>query len=279
MENEESIIEQILCRKNGMSPSDQKVAQIVLNKPKEVVNYTISQLAQAAGVSGASVTRFCHNLNLSGFHQLKVSLARVKSPVSSLASLNQDDVSQALDQIAASKEDEIDRTIRRLPAATLKEVLDLLENSRLIQVAAEGDTYPVAEDAVYKLNQLGLLAISSPTMETVIGQAMNMSNSDCLWLISNSGESSGLLKLADLAKEKGIKVVAMTNRPDSPLVAKSDYHLTTAIGQTVLQEEYLFSRLASSSLVEAIFLLLLNRDKKRLSHIQAHEKLIADRKV
>ena len=196
-----------------------------------------------------------------------------------MASLNQDDVSQALDQIAASKEDEIDRTIRRLPAATLKEVLDLLEKSRLIQVVAEGDTYPVAEDAVYKLNQLGLLAISSPTMETVIGQTMNMSSSDCLWLISNSGESSGLLKLADLAKEKGIKVVAMTNRPDSPLAAKSDYHLTTAIGQTVLQEEYLFSRLASSSLVEAIFLLLLNRDKKRLTHIQAHEKLIADRKV
>lgn len=261
MENEESIIEQILRQKNGMSPSDQKVAQIVLNKPEEVVNYTISQLAQAAGVSGASVTRFCHNLNLSGFHQLKVSLARVKSPVSSLASLNQDDVSQALEQIAASKEDEIDRTIRRLPADTLKEVLDLWEKSRLIQVAAEGDTYPVAEDAVYKLNQLGLLAVSSPTMETVIGQTMNMSNSDCLWLISNSGESSGLLKLADLAKEKGIKVVAMTNRPDSPLAAKSDYHLTTAIGQTVLQEEYLFSRLASSSLVEAIFLLLLNRDK------------------
>ena len=78
MENEESIIEQILRQKNGMSPSDQKVAQIVLNKPEEVVNYTISQLAQAAGVSGASVTRFCHNLNLSGFHQLKVSLARVK---------------------------------------------------------------------------------------------------------------------------------------------------------------------------------------------------------
>ena len=279
MENEESIIEQILRQKNGMSPSDQKVAQIVLNKPEEVVNYTISQLAQAAGVSGASVTRFCHNLNLSGFHQLKVSLARVKSPVSSLASLNQDDVSQALDQIAASKEDEIDRTIRRLPAATLKEVLDLLEKSRLIQVVAEGDTYPVAEDAVYKLNQLGLLAISSPTMETVIGQTINMSSSDCLWLISNSGESSGLLKLADLTKEKGIKVVAMTNRPDSPLAAKSDYHLTTAIGQTVLQEEYFFSRLASSSLVEAIFLLLLNRDKKRLTHIQAHEKLIADRKV
>lgn len=279
MENEESIIEQILCQKSGMSPSDQKVAQIVLNNPEEVVNYTISQLAKAAGVSGASVTRFCHNLNLSGFHQLKVSLARVKSPVSSLASLNQDDVSQALDQIAASKEDEIDRTIRRLPAATLKEVLDLLENSRLIQVAAEGDTYPVAEDAVYKLNQLGLLAISSPTMETAIGQTMNMNSSDCLWLISNSGESSGLLKLADLAMEKGIKVVAMTNRPDSPLAANSDYHLTTAIGQTVLQEEYLFSRLASSSLVEAIFLLLLNRDKKRLSHIQAHEKLIADRKV
>ncbi|WP_201346489.1 MurR/RpiR family transcriptional regulator, partial [Lactobacillus nasalidis] len=252
---------------------------IVLKQPEEVVNYTISQLASAAGVSGASVTRFCHNLGLAGFHQLKVSLARVNSAPSALTELEADDASKALKQIAASKEDEISRTLRRLPADELKKVLDLFENSRLIQVAAEGDTYPVAEDAVYKLNQLGLLAISSPAPETALAQTLNLQAADCLWLISNSGESAGLIRQADLARKRKIKVVSMTNRADSPLALKSDYHLPTAVGQTILQEEYLFSRLASSALVEAIFLLLLNRDKKRLANIQAHEKLIADRKI
>ena len=61
------IIDTIYSKLATMSASDQKIAQVILKQPEQVVNYTISKLATEAEVSDASVPRFCHNLNLTGF--------------------------------------------------------------------------------------------------------------------------------------------------------------------------------------------------------------------
>ncbi|MCT7789089.1 MAG: MurR/RpiR family transcriptional regulator, partial [Lactobacillus crispatus] len=49
------IIDTIYSKLSTMSASDQKIAQVVLKRPEQVVNYTISKLAAEAGVSDASV--------------------------------------------------------------------------------------------------------------------------------------------------------------------------------------------------------------------------------
>lgn len=54
-----------------------KIAQKIIENPGQIVNCTISELANLAKVSGASVTRFCHNLGLAGFHDLKIQLVQV----------------------------------------------------------------------------------------------------------------------------------------------------------------------------------------------------------
>lgn len=87
-----------------------------------------------------------------------------------------------------------------------EDVLNLLTHSRVIQISAEGDTYPVAADTVYKFNQIGLFAMSSGgSVETAIAQTMNLTAQDCLLVISNSGESAALLKQIRGAKENGMK--------------------------------------------------------------------------
>ncbi|GAJ25554.1 transcriptional regulator [Liquorilactobacillus sucicola DSM 21376 = JCM 15457] len=98
-------------------------------------------------------------------------------------------------------------------------------------------------------------------------------------MISNSGEARSLLKQMDVAHKKRMSIIAITNRPDSPIALKADLHLTTAVRQKVLQSEYYFSRVAALTVVEALYLLLLSNDKKRLSKIREHEDIISDKKV
>lgn len=103
--------------------------------------------------------------------------------------------------------------------------MNILKKSRIVQFAAEGDTYIVAQDAEYKFNQIGRLAISSNMWENTLAQTLNMSSQDCIVAISNSGESSRLLKQIEGAKKKGIKVIAITNHSESPLALLADYHI------------------------------------------------------
>ena len=274
------IIDTIYSELSTMSASDQKIAQVVLKQPEQVVNYTISKLATEAGVSDASVTRFCHNLNLTGFHDLKIQLAQNATESVSLQNMSRDDASANLELIEKNKVAEIKATLENVTEAKLDRVLRFLTESRIVQVSAEGDTYPVAADAVYKFNQIGLLAIDSGgTIETAIAQTMNLNKKDCLLVISNSGEAAGIIKQIKVAKQKGMQVIAITNRADSPIALLADVHLKTAVRQTVMQSQYYFSRVASMTMIEALYLLLIARDAERVEHIKEHEAIISNQKI
>ncbi|ULQ50204.1 MurR/RpiR family transcriptional regulator [Liquorilactobacillus nagelii] len=276
----ENVIDMIYSNLSAMTQTDKKIAQSILKNPGDAVNYTISELASKSSVSEASVSRFCKNLQLTGFHQLKIELAKVSDDESSYYKVvNIDNIQQAITNIKDNKNSEISNTLASIDTSTIKKVMKLIENSRVFQIAAEGNTFPVVEDASYRFNQIGILTICSESWETSIGQTLNLASDDVLMVISNSGESKRLLKQIRIAKKKGIKVIAITNRSDSPIALEADYHLRTAVRQKVLQSEYYFSRVAAMTVVETIFLLLIAKDRKRLSRITEHEAIISDTKI
>jgi len=274
----QNIIDVIYNKLPHMSVTDKKIAEVIIDRPQAVIDYTISQLAKESDVSDASVSRFCRNLDISGFHQLKTRLAQVSEDENVSAVIN-DDIQESMQNIAINKNIEISNTLKNLATEKIKQVLKLIKEARLIQVIAQGNTYPVAVDAVYKFNQIGMLAISDPASETSIAQTLNMNKTDILIVISNSGESKSLMQQLEVAKSRGIKVISITNREDSPIAQESDIHLKTYVREQIFQSEYYFSRIAASTMIEAIFLLLIGGDKKVLAKISAHEELISDRKI
>lgn len=71
----------------------------------------------------------------------------------------------------------------------LKKILDVINNADTVFMAAVGNTIPVAMDGAYKLNQIGIRAMSTPICETELGYSYNLIDKDVVVAISNSGES------------------------------------------------------------------------------------------
>src|ERR1044072_2127512 len=59
----------------SLSRSERRVATEVLDDPRAVAASTISELAQRCGTSETTVIRFCRTLGLSGYPQLRLTLA------------------------------------------------------------------------------------------------------------------------------------------------------------------------------------------------------------
>jgi len=59
-----------------LRPSERKVAQLVLDAPREVVSSSIASVAQQAGISEPSVMRFCTVIGFAGFQEFKLYLAQ-----------------------------------------------------------------------------------------------------------------------------------------------------------------------------------------------------------
>lgn len=275
-----NLLERIYEKKPQMTAADQKIAAVILQDPAKIVDLTISQLAKLAIVSEASISRFCRNLNLVGFHQLKIELAqsveqtKVPAPAAGV-----DDWQSAIKVIEQNKQLEISGTLANFTTDLAKVIIDRLTSCRLLQVAAEGNTFPVAADAVYRFNQIGILAVADQSPATALAQTLNLTAADTLLVISNSGESKELLKQVKVAKQQQTKVIAITNRNESPLALQADWHLKTVVRQQVLQSEYYFSRVAAMTAVETLFLLMIAQEPQRKELIKRHEELTADMKV
>src|ERR1700743_1221663 len=60
----------------SMAKRARKIAEYVIQHPKKVIGMSVTELAEATDSSDGSVINFCQGLGLSGFQQLKLSLAQ-----------------------------------------------------------------------------------------------------------------------------------------------------------------------------------------------------------
>ncbi len=244
---------------------------------------TIAELAAESGASEATISRFCRKCNMNGFHHLKISLAKeiVESkeheiPVSN--DIDEYNIGQSLQNILANKIEELKQTVSMINEKKLKEILDLLKNAKNVQLVAVGNTIPVALDGTYKFNQIGIPTVSNTIWETQIAYTFNLTKEDVIIAISNSGASKRLMNMIDIANEKGATTISITNNEHSPLAMSSKYHITTATREKLFLDEYYFSRVSASMVIEILYLFLTVGKKDVYESISRHEQSIADDK-
>ena len=61
-----------------MGSAEKRIADFIINNSQDLLSLSISELAQKCNCGEATVTRFAKRLNLSGYQQLKISIAKEK---------------------------------------------------------------------------------------------------------------------------------------------------------------------------------------------------------
>ena len=284
MKESQSVVGVICSSYDSYFDAEKKIADCIIERKEDVIDMTVAELAKASGTSDATVSRFCRRCGFKGFQHLKMSLARevLEEQGKSIQVSNdilREDISQSLQNILANKVAELTQTVSMMEPKKLEKILACLEAAGTVQVAAVGNTIPVALDFSFKLNQLGIPAVSGTIWETQIAYTLNMKKGDVVVVISNSGMSRRLLTLVEGAKENGVTVISVTNSPESPVAAASDYHITTATREKLLLDEFCFSRVSATMVVEVLYLLLSAGKTDSYESIRRHEIAISEDKT
>ncbi len=236
--------------------SAQKVAQFILNSPRETINLTITELGGRAGVSEASIVRFAQSLGYSGFHALKISLAEdIVSPMLLVhEDLTPDDApASAVQKAMTAGMRSLEDTVRILDMPVLEAAIQTLCNARQIELFASGNSIPLAMDLNFRLTKIGLHSRFSvdPTMQEMY--ASLTTPGDVAVGISHTGSSKDTVYALELAKQRGAVTVCITNHSDSPLTRYGDYCLFTSTRVSHFREEEMASNLAALALAEALY--------------------------
>ncbi len=276
---EGSVINQICASMDSFFDTEKKIGDYIVRNPKKVVDMTVGELAKECCVSEASVSRFCKRIELKGFHHLKISLARelvdAKDDGEISGHISVDDMEGSLRGILSNKMEELRQTVAMIDREELKKILDVINNADTVLMAAVGNTIPVAMDGAYKLNQIGIRAMSTPIWETELGYSYNLTDKDVVVAISNSGESTGVIQILEAAKSRGAVAISITNNARSSVAELSTYHITTATREKLFLDGYCFSRVSATMVIEIIYLLLASMRKESYESIVRHEQAMA----
>lgn len=242
---------ELLTRLRGvlgeLNPAEAKLARSILSNPTEALESSVDALAAHAGVSTATVIRFCRSIGFQGLRDFRLALAielqhKDAVPLSPTANIAQ--------RILATNIKALEDTVALLDTTAIEQAAQRLAQANNITALAAGLSAPIAQDAAHRLQRLGLPAHYFAERYNQLIQAGNLMAGQVALMISHSGRTTHTVQCAELAKARGAFTLAITSAPHAPLAQKVDLCLITAT--TEHGEEAVASRLAHLAVVDII---------------------------
>lgn len=248
---------------SSMSQVERKIADCILENPEKIVNSTLVYVAAKAGVAEGSVINFSKMLGYKGFSQLKINLAQDCAPGNDQTEINQKDstkqiMRKLIDRAITSFESTYD-TIHE----EMNEVAELLMKAEKILVVGVGQSNIIAKDLAMRMMWIKLSAIcETDALLAGIIIEQQLKKGDVIFAISNSGRTKEILMLAEAARAKGIKVVALTSHANSPLIGLSDAALVAVSIEAQDYREAQTARLTKLMIGDCLITYISNRNNK-----------------
>ena len=145
----------------SMSNAEQRIANNILEHPRDIVHLSITELAVRSQVSDATVVRFCRRLGMQGYQEMKVNLAQdLVSPIESIHEEVQetDSAAEVLTKVFASTMHTLEYTLRIIDKRQFQQALDAIYQAKTIHIYGCGNSSSVALDMQHKLMRLSMHA-------------------------------------------------------------------------------------------------------------------------
>ncbi|WP_375590301.1 MurR/RpiR family transcriptional regulator [Hoeflea alexandrii] len=202
---------------DGQLPKrEQRVADFVLANLEQAAYLRQSEIARAAGVSDATVNRFCISLGCEGFRDFKIRLTQ--SVAVSLQYLggpgNDNSVSdQLVVQVFGALVDTLNLVRSQLDSAAIEAAIDLLAGARRIAFfGVGGGSANVAREGANRFFRLGVPAEAHADGYFQRMLASTLEKGDLVFAISQSGSPAELLDSVAIARQYGVRSISLTKR-------------------------------------------------------------------
>lgn len=245
-----------------LSPSERKIADFVLEKPDEVLSLTANQLGERSHTSSAAVIRFCKSIGFKGFQQLKLRLAGDSHQDKSTEFRDiqpGESPAEVVSKMTTNSMQTIKETADILNIDDLTEVIKALDQVNRIHFFGVGASNIIAQDAQLKFSRINKHTTAFADFHIASMHVANSGPGDVVFGISFSGETKEVLKILELANEKGATTIALTKFGPSTIAKTASICLrTSASKETTFRSSATSSRIAQLHVLDILFMSVAN---------------------
>ena len=214
-----------------LTPAERRLASALLAHYPVLGLNSITEVAQAAGVSGPTVVRMAKKLGFAGFQELQGSLrteleATISNPIAKYARwAEQAPDAHIINRFAEAVTENLRLTLRHLPVADFDAVVGLLgDPNRRVFLVGGRITRSLAE---YFFTHLQVVrdgvTLIPPNANTWPHYVLGMEKGDVLVVFDVRRYERDTARLANMARSREVEIVAFTDQWGSPVMKQASF--------------------------------------------------------
>ncbi len=259
-----------------------KIADWIMENPRDIIKLSISELAEECGVSEASIVRFSRKLNYNGYQELKINIAQ--ETVNDYTIINEklnenDSLEDIINKVFFDIGNTLENTKKIIDCDRMEKAANLILNANTVAIFGLGNSASIAFDYQHKLMRIGINAVAYNDNHMQAIAASHLTDKDVAIGISHSGSSIDVVDSLKISKSKGAKTICVTNYGKSPILKYSDIALFTVSNETKYRIFGMASRIAQLAILDSIYVyIVFNNRQVRVEEIKMTEKALQSKK-
>lgn len=265
----------------SLPKSERAAADLLLDEGTRVTGYTLSEYAERANSSEASIIRFCRRIGAEGFAEFKQLLENSVEGPDGHAAVRigpQDDLRTVFDKIAKNYQRTLEDTLT-LYTPEYDRALEAIQDARVIHFFGVGDAHLVCEAARMKFARVGKQCTAYSDTALMLAAGSLAEPSDVIVAVSFSGRTRVVVEAAKLAKANGATVACILHNDKTKLGKLADISLFTATTDITAAHDEIARRIAEHAIIDTLYMAMVARNQdvygargeKSLAAIEAYK--------
>jgi RpiR family murPQ operon transcriptional repressor len=251
-----------------LSPSERHVVDYIFDNLYDVVNVGIVDLSQKAFTSTSTIKRLCKKLGIDSYIDFRLQLSMdlksyLKESIIKGANIpikKHDLISDIIYKVSNFNAKSIIDSRDINDAKTVEEVVELMASAGKIDFYGVGPSNLVAKDAALKCLRLGVEASAYDNELEMFINAKGTKENTIAFLISYTGETDTILKLAEDLMMKNIPTISLTGLSDNSLIKVSKINLFVDASEPADRLGAMYSRTSTLNVIDILFTAFINTD-------------------
>ncbi|AWB85587.1 MurR/RpiR family transcriptional regulator [Mycetocola zhujimingii] len=242
-----------------------KIAELLLEHPTLPLELSITELAERAGTSAATVTRFCRQIGFSGYVQFRVGVAsdsgRGDAHESWRADIGrafapEDTPGEVLSTLLHAHVRSLETTARQMDLTAVTAIARAIATARHLDIYGIGGSAGMALEMQGRLYRIGINAHCWSEVHAGLTSAAILGEGSVAIGISNTGRTEETIQMLSQAKSSGAFTISLSNNARSPLATVADVNVVTAAPEQFLQPDDLSAKHSQLFVLDLLYLLV-----------------------
>ena len=262
------------------SASHRSIADYLMRNPMRVTALKIDEMAEACGVSTATISRFARDIGFSTYASMRSAVAETLHSAMQPVDKLRHTIEHRVDMVSPGDESmeyrqvNIQATRNPLSQAELDQVVRKVSEARTVYVLGFGISSCLAGMLMLHLQPFcaHVVEVAGPGgTEVAAGHLVHVGAEDVLIVFSFPRYALDVIRLAQYARSHGACVVSITDSPAAPMAELSDHVLYASSGHAVLPS----SATAAVAVIEALVMSLMVSNKDNVKKAARLSEAIA----